>query len=479
LGQLATISMQHLKDYRTLERASKSTLYRERWRAAGIRPEEIETYEDFIKIPFITSRDLRKAINEDPLEKVLCSEEVVHWFSTTGTTGMPKWMPYGQRDIELFMDIRDRAYSLLPLTEGLKGFAVVAPPPFVENGLAVLNTIRGIITDTNVGGPALSLTEVEHEDAVKFALDVRPNMLAAFPGFAARLAEIVEETAPDEARREFSKHRSLTNLAIFLLTRVKKIRPRDLSKFTLGLFGGEPLDPYREALEKAYGFKAYEMYLFTEFMPPAIECHVRDGMHLWLDICLPEIIPQSELDKESEDASYSPKTVPLWKAEQGMRGEYVLTSFGEALPLVRYRLADLVEVVSTKPCECGITHPRIKVPRRSDSTICLGAIRFPASQLEEKLLTATKYGQAQRWQLKMSREGYHPKPIIHIEPSGKIADRESFLKEISSKLHELEILRTGIETKIVAEPTVALVERISDEGRRIAKAGRIIHEGEY
>ena len=453
-------------------------MYRERWKAAGVRPEEIETYEDFVKIPFITSRDLRKAINGAPIEDVLCSNDVAHWFCTTGTTGMPKWIPYGQRDVDLFMEIRDRVYSILPSMKGLRGFAVSAPPPFAENGLAVLNTIRGMLTDTHMGGSTLSLTEVEHGDAVKFALDIKPNVLAAFPSFAARLAEIVEETAPDEARKEFSEHRSLRNLAILLLTRVKKIRPRDLSKFSWGLFGGEPLDPYREAIEKAYGLQAYEMYVFTEFMPPTIECHVHDGMHLWMDICLPEIIPQSELDKESEDASYSPRTVPLWKAEEGMRGEYVLTTFGEALPLIRYRFADLIEVVSTMPCRCGITHPRIKIPRRSDSTICLGAIRFPASQLEEKLLTETKHGQAQRWQLRMSREGYHPKLTISVEPTGEIANKEFFLKEITNRLHELEILRTGIENRIVAEPTVVLEKKISDEGRRVSKAGRIIYEGE-
>jgi phenylacetate-CoA ligase len=475
LEQLASIVLQRLRDYKTLERANKSALYREKWRAAGISVEEIETYEDFTKIPFITGRDLRNAINDAPIEEVLCSDLVLHWFSTTGSTGMPKWMPYGRRDLDLFMEIRDRDYSMTPYKNGL---AVVAPAPSVENGLAGLNMIRRMITQTQVGGVDCSLTEVDREESVEFGLSIKPDAIAAYPSFAARLAEIIEERAPGVARQAFSEKRYLRNLAVFMFTRMKKIRPKDLSRFRWGLFGGEPLDPYRRVLEKVYGLEAYEMYVFTEFMYPSIECHLHDGMHLWMDICLPEIIPEPELDKEREDDGYSPQAVPLWKAKQGIRGEYVLTTFGEALPLVRYRVGDLIEVVSTKPCPCGITHPRIKVPRRSDDTICLGPIRFPASQLDKILLGKTPHGQALRWQLRITREEYRPKPVILLEPCERIADSESFLRETSNRLHELNILRIGIENRIVAEPIVLLEERISDEGQHVTKAGRVIYEGE-
>ena len=163
LEQLALVSMRHLRDDRVFERAAQSTLYLEKWRAAGIRVEDIETDEDFNRIPFITSQDLRKAINEDPLEKVLCSDTVVHWFSTTGTTGMPKWIPYGRRDLELYMEIRDRCSSLFPSREGLKGFAVSAVAPFVESALAAFEKIRVMQTRMQVEGLIVSFTEAEKD----------------------------------------------------------------------------------------------------------------------------------------------------------------------------------------------------------------------------------------------------------------------------------------------------------------------------
>jgi phenylacetate-CoA ligase len=478
LGELAALGLRRLRDHATFERAGRSLLYRDKWSSAGIRPEDIRTYDDLARIPYLTSRELRVAMNQGPLEEILCSPEVAHWFCTTGSTGMPKWIPYGRSDIDLFMEIRDRCAIMLPSSDGMRGFGVTAPAPFVEDGLGAFEMIRRMSSGRPGEGVAVSLTEVEHEDAVSFALDLKPNIIAAFPGFAARMAEIIEEQAPGVARRELQEARTLRNLAAYLVTRVRKIRPRDLSRYSWGLFGGEPLDPYRAALRERFALEAYDLYLFTEFLYPTIECRAHDGMHLWMDICVPEIIPQSELELETRDDAYVPRAVPLWEAERGLRGEYVLTTFGEVLPLVRYRFGDLIEIVGTEPCRCGITHPRIKVPRRSDGTICLGAVRFPATQLDEILLRPSESGQVRRWQLEITREGYRPKPILRVEPVDGVADSAAFLGELGGRLHELEILRLGIENRMVAQPVVSLAAQISDEGRRVTEAGRVIDEGE-
>jgi len=90
----------------------------------------------------------------------------------------------------------------------------------------------------------------------------------------------------------------------------------------------------------------------------------------------------------------------------------------------------------------------------------------------------TPYGKAQRWQLRITREGYRPKLVVRVEPCGEIVDEESFLSEISRRLRELKILGTGIENKMVIEPIVLLEKRISDEGRSVTQTGRIIYEDE-
>lgn len=477
LNELARLSLQNLKKYKTLERASSSCVYKQKWNAAGIRAEQIRTYEDFSQLPYITSKELRNKIYENPIEEILCSKPV-HWFSSSGTTGMPKWLPYGQRDIDLFMEIRDRIYSMLSPVDDLRLITVTSPPPYAEDGLAALNIIQGLKNENLMESVTLSLTQTTNEDVFNFALNTKPNAMLAFPSFAARFAEIIEENAPEAAKKQFSNQKTLRNFLLYLVTRFKKIKPKDLSEFKWGLFGGEPLDPYREVITKVYGLEPYEMYVFTEFMPPTMECRMHDGMHLWLDICLPEIILESELEKERLDSNYVPKAIPLWKAIKGQRGEYMLTTFGEALPLVRYRFGDMIQVVGTEPCGCGCTHPRIKIPRRSDpSIICLGAIRFPTAKFEEKLLSKTSYGQAQMWELEIGREGYHPKLIIRLEADGEIKEKELFTKEIANKLLEIDIIKTGLDNKILAQPEVK-IDSFLNKGRPVTKVGSIIYEGE-
>jgi phenylacetate-CoA ligase len=476
LKQLAELSFNNLIHYQTLERACKSSLYREKWGKAGIKTQEIKSYSDFAKLPYVTSREVRKAIYENPLDEVLCTKPI-HWFSTTGTTGMSKWIPYGKRDIELYMQIRDRMYTMLPTTGELRMFTLTAPAPYVEDGLAILNMIQGMQNKNHLSSITVSLTQTDDEEIFNFAFDIKPNVMLSFPSLAARLAEIIQEAAPEAAKKMFSKQKNAKNLLIYLVTRVKKISPKDITKIKWGLFGGEPLDPYREILRKVYGLESYEMYVFTEFMPPAVECKMHSGMHIWLDICLIEIIPEAELEKERLDRQYVPKAIPIWEAKAGQRGECVLTTFGEALPLVRYRFGDLIEVTGTEPCGCGYTHPRIKVPRRSDtSTVCLGAIRFPFADLEAKVLSPTSYGQAEKWQLKISREGYRPKLIIKLE-GGKVSDFESFKAEISRKVIEVDAIKTGIENKLLAHPQVK-IESPTNKGKQVTKAGSILYEEE-
>ena len=65
--------------------------------------------------------------------------------------------------------------------------------------------------------------------------------------------------------------------------------------------------------------------------------------------------------KEKADPHHVPRTVFLEEAAPGLEGELVLTTFGEALPLVRYRTGDLMRAVGSDRCSCGITHPRVAI----------------------------------------------------------------------------------------------------------------------
>ncbi len=89
----------------------------------------------------------------------------------------------------------------------------------------------------------------------------------------------------------------------------------------------------------------------------ALECRAHNGVHLWIDKGLYEIIP--------DGCDFSPDIPPalpwLWETKAGTCGELVVTTFNEILPLIRYRSGYRVEYAGNDVCFCGYAHPRVKL----------------------------------------------------------------------------------------------------------------------
>lgn len=475
LPQLVQLAETKLRELRVMERASRSALYRDRWATAGIRPEEIRTYADLKRVPYTTGGDLKEAFAEHHPDEIVCCENVRLWVSTSGTTGTPKWIPRADGDLATS---REMGYRIAYLSgegprEGEAAVGLSAPAPFVSDSAAYTGAVSSMLVGRHREAIVVNYTEAE--EAIGFALRRKPQAFLAFPSIAMRLAEGIAEGAPLLARERLKERFNLTNLLAVLVTSLKKIRPRDLVKFKWGVFGGEPLDPYRGAIIEAYGLEPYEIYAFSEFLGPMMDCWAHDGLHIWMDFCTPEIIPQDELEREQVDSSYVPKALPLWEAPPGLRGEYVVTTFAEALPLIRYRVSDLIEVVSTEPCACGRTHPRIKVLHRADDIVNLGVIRFSIFELQAKLAEVAEIG---KWQLRITREDYKPKAVLLVESAGKIEEGR-LIAEIRDKMFELEVLRLGYDNKLIAEPAIQLVERLEEKRTSTGKLRLAIYEEAY
>ena len=245
-------------------------------------------------------------------------------------------------------------------------------------------------------------------------------------------------------------------------------------KIRYGIFSGESLAPYRQTIIDHYGLEPYEVYACTEFLCFNVECPYHCGIHIWLDACIAEIIPQQELDREENTAGYIPQALFLDEVPIGTMGEYVLTTFGEALPLVRYRTSDLLEVVGTERCRCGRTHPRVRVLRRLDDVVNMGLVRFSILEVEACLGLVSHSGKVISWQLRLERESYKPKPMLLIKAVRSGAE-QALLDEIRSRLFEIEALRLGCENGIVANPDIKLVDRIEEVRTATDKVRRIVY----
>jgi hypothetical protein len=133
---------------------------------------------------------------------------------------------------------------------------------------------------------------------------------------------------------------------------------------------GTDTEIYKDRIEHYWGRKPLEAFTCTEAGIMAIQAWNLKGMVFFPASAFLEFIPLSEYQKNMEDPSYQPKTVLYDELDLGLY-ELVFSNFNGGV-LVRYRIGDLLEVISNEDMEIGSELPQIKFYSRSDSVIDLG-----------------------------------------------------------------------------------------------------------
>mgnify|MGYP002356961448 CR=1 FL=1 len=158
------------------------------------------------------------------------------------------------------------------------------------------------------------------------------------------------------------------------------VDPRRDLKLRKALVGAEAhSEATRAKIETSLGIHAYNSYGLSEMNGPgvAFECERQQGMHLWEDHYLLEII-----NPETGDP------VP-----DGDPGELVLTTLcREAMPLLRYRTRDITSIIP-EPCPCGRTHRRLRrITGRSDDMLIVRGVNIYPQQIERILMAVPELG---------------------------------------------------------------------------------------
>jgi len=478
LPELVSGCLDKLKDSRLLERASRSPVYRSRWQATAVDPARVQTYADLATIPFTTTGHIRAALAETAPAELAADADVRLWVSTSGTTGRPKWIPVGEKDVVNIIDGIPRIMAMVvPPVDDLSFMSLSAPAPFVSESWLYFSFFSYIQGRRPANAALFTLAEANA--AMTFARKAGSHTLFAFPSIAALIGEQVPLQAAAEAKKLFTGKKNLRHFLAMVATRIIRVKARHIFRFRRGMFAGEPVAPYAGALRRSFNLEPFAAYASTESAHVAIiECDRHQGMHVFLDTCLPEIIPEAELEREKEDPSRPPRALPLWDAGPGLSGELVLTTFAEAFPLVRFRTSDLVRVVSTDPCACGCSHPRITILHRCDDIINLGLIRFSIYLLKEKLEAVSNHGRIGQWRLRLTREGVKPKMLLEVQPGSPGAEA-ALRREILERIDEIEGVRQARENGLIAEPEILFVETIRAAHGQSGKERLVIYEPAY
>jgi phenylacetate-CoA ligase len=228
---------------------------------------------------------------------------------------------------------------------------------------------------------------------------------------------------------------------------------RDLN-LRIAYLGAEPYsEEVRKRVEEFYGVKVFNSYGLSEMNGPgvAFECPLQNGMHLWEDSYIVEII-----DPETGEP------VP-----EGTTGELVLTTINrEGMPLLRYRTKDLTRIIPGN-CPCGRNHIRIdRIQGRSDDMFIIKGVNIFPIQVEQVLMSIPEVGTNYRIVLK--REKNVDEMIVQVEVTDKV-----FVED----MRELNRLKNKIQHELRSELLVTpIVELVEPNGlpRQEGKAVRLI-----
>jgi len=182
---------------------------------------------------------------------------------------------------------------------------------------------------------------------IKFIKDFGTTALHAIPSYVVRLHEVMQQQGID---------------------------PRRDTKLRVLCIGAEPhSEEQRQRIEDMLGVKAYNSFGMSEMCGPgvAFECKEQNGMHIWEDYYIVEIVDPDTLEP-----------VP-----DGQVGEMVLTTINrEAMPLLRYRTRDLTRILPGE-CPCGRHHLRLdRMKGRSDDMIIVKGVNIFPIQVEQVLM---------------------------------------------------------------------------------------------
>ena len=413
--QLEQLQLERLKA--TVAHAMNSPFYQEKFKELGITPADIQTLDDVKRLPFTTKEDLREhypfGLASVPLK------DCVRLHSSSGTTGNPTVVLHTQKDLEEWANAVARCLWMVgsrpeDVFQNSAGYGMFTAGLGFQYGAEKV----GMLTVPAAAGNT--------KRQIKFIRDFGTTVLHAIPSYASRIYEVMKEEGCDPRRD--------TSLRVLCI-------------------GAEPhSEEQRQRIEQNLGVKAYNSYGISEMMGPgvAFECPEQNGLHIWEDYFIVEIIDP----------------VTLQPVADGELGELVLTTINrEGMPLLRYRTRDLTRILPGK-CACGRTHKRLaRLQGRSDDMIILKGVNIFPIQIEKILLKFREL--STDYLITLESTGSGDVMTVEVELSQLFTDDYTRLNQL-----QREITRQ-LKDEILITPKVKLVPKGTLKTSDEAKAVRV------
>jgi len=286
--------IEHIDKSNLIQRAYKSALYHKRWKKKGLDIDSLEGYNGLSQLPYTDASDLRETWDNHSVEDIILTEKVGFWYTTSGSMGNKKWIPWTYNDYDK-AGVALAEIIMNYLTPNDRVLTVVLPPPFISG-----TTPFKLLENTGKMGTPLEVLAFAPDflqDGFGLLMKRKPTALICTPSFAVRIADEIAINTPKllEARAK-QENKALLKVAA-AVTKLKKIYPKNIFKeMKIGIFGGEKLDPFRKILEDKWGIEAFDAYAFTEGFSGGFECSEHNGLHFPSRNGIIEIIPKQKKD---------------------------------------------------------------------------------------------------------------------------------------------------------------------------------------
>ncbi|MCW5651622.1 MAG: phenylacetate--CoA ligase [Ramlibacter sp.] len=413
IDELRSLQLKRLRA--TLRHAyAHSPVYRAKFDAAGVHPDDCRSLADLAKFPFTTKKDLRDSYPFGMF--AVPREQCARIHASSGTTGKPTVVGYTQKDIDTWAHVMARSIR----ASGARPGDLV----HVSYGYGLFTGGLG----AHYGAEKLGLTVVpfgggQTERQVQLIADFRPDIIMVTPSYMLAIA--------DEFERQ-------------------GLKPAE-SSLRLGIFGAEPwTNDMRAAIEQRMGMDAVDIYGLSEVMGPGVanECvETKDGPTIWEDHFYPEIINPDTGEPVAD----------------GELGELVFTSLTkEALPIIRYRTRDLTRLL---PGTARTMRRMEKITGRSDDMMIVRGVNVFPTQIEELILKRPEL--APHYQCVLTREGPMDELTVVVET------RHGTEPESSAARMAAQTLQHEIKTYIGSSARIELRAEGGVE-RSLGKAKRVV-----
>jgi phenylacetate-CoA ligase len=299
--------------------------YRERYARAGIAPRDLADPESFQSLPVLERAEVRE--NFERIRSAEATPSNVERAVTGGTTGEP---------LRVLRDARANHRTLGWRLHRWWGVAPSDNKALIWRDAATdfWKTLRRDALWWPTRSVSMDANHIDERSTSKF-LDgwerVRPALLTGYVGAVIELAQFVKRSG-------------------------RAISPPK----AVGLTSAPVTPGQKQFLGEIFGAPVYDHYQCVESPMLAGECARSDGLHVFADSRLVEIL-------DGDGHAVGP----------GETGHVVITDFrNRVFPLIRYRLGDLARWKEGS-CPCGVTFPMLE-PVRGRTT---DVLRLPSGSV--------------------------------------------------------------------------------------------------